>query len=187
MKRYGAKETNHSSMQKRKLGENIDTISRAIRKPVTIAVAMLCLLSNATVAEESQGAARINSSRSDEIFRFTNIWTVHLKFTPEQWEAMEPKQAGRPQMGGRRGSFLQGPEGGRNGIAAAFGVVYEYVRADVEFGTNKFKDVGVRYKGNGTFLSSRDTLKRSLKLDFNQFVKGQKLAGMSQLNLHNSV
>jgi spore coat protein CotH len=90
-------------------------------------------------------------------------------------------------MGGRRGSFLQGPEGGRNGIAAAFGIVFDYVRADVEFGTNKFKDVGVRYKGNGTFLSSRDGLKRSLKLDFNQFVKGQKLAGMSQLNLHNSV
>jgi spore coat protein CotH len=45
----------------------------------------------------------------------------------------------------------------------------------------------VRYKGNGTFLSSRETLKRSLKLDLNHFVKGQKLAGMSQLNLHNSV
>jgi hypothetical protein len=113
---------------------------------------------------------------------------VHLRFTPEQWEAMEPKQSGRPQFGGRgRGSFLQGPEGGRNGIAAAFGVVYEYVRADLDFGTNRFKDVGVRYKGNGTFLSSRDRLNRSFKIDLNQFVKGQKLAGMSQLNLHNSV
>jgi len=61
------------------------------------------------------------------------------------------------------------------------------VHADLEFGTNNFKDVGVRYKGNGTFLSSRDGLKRSLKIDLNQFVKGQKLAGMSQLNLHNSV
>ena len=68
----------------------------------------------------------------------------------------------------------------RNGIAAAFGIAYEYVRADLEFGTHKFKDVGVRYKGNGTFLSSREGLKRSLKLDLNQFVKGQKLAGMSQ-------
>ena len=70
---------------------------------------------------------------------------------------------------------------------AAFGMRYDYVHADVEFGTNKFKDVGLRYKGNGTFFSSRNTLKRSLKVDLNQFVKGQKLAGMSQLNLHNSV
>jgi spore coat protein CotH len=100
---------------------------------------------------------------------------------------MEPKQQGGPQFRGRRGSFLQGPEGGRNGIAAAFGLVFDYVRADLEFGPYKFKDVGVRYKGNGTFLSSRESLKRPLKIDLNQFVKGQKLGGMSQLNLHNSV
>jgi hypothetical protein len=100
---------------------------------------------------------------------------------------MEPRQGGGPGGGGRRGSFLQGPEGGRNGIAAAFGIVFTYVHADLEFGNHVFKDVGIRYKGNGTFLSSREGLKRSFKIDLNQFVKGQKLAGMSQLNLHNSV
>jgi hypothetical protein len=100
---------------------------------------------------------------------------------------MEPRQGGGPGGGGRRGSFLQGPEGGRNGIAAAFGIVFNYVHAELEFGTNVLKDVGIRYKGNGTFLSSREGLKRSFKIDLNQFVKGQKLAGMSQLNLHNSV
>lgn len=156
-------------------------------KLLTIAVALLSVLSNATAAEESSAAGGANSLRPSDIFRFTNVWAIHLSFTPDQWEAMEPKQQGGARGGGRRGSFLQGPEGGRNGIAAAFGVVFDYVRADLEFGTNKFKEVGVRYKGNGTFLSSRESLKRSLKLDLNQFVKGQKLAGMSQLNLHNSV
>jgi spore coat protein CotH len=156
-------------------------------KLLTITFALLPLLSNATAKQESSAAGGANSLLPIDIFRFTNVWTIHLSFTPEQWEAMEPKQHGRPQFAGRRGSFLQGPEGGRNGIAAAFGIIFDYVRADLEFGTNKFKDVGVRYKGNGTFLSSRESLKRSLKLDLNQFVKGQKLAGMSQLNLHNSV
>jgi spore coat protein H len=158
-----------------------------IPKILTIAVALLSVVSNGTAAQEPHDAGRTNSLRASEIFRFTNVWTIHLSFTPEQWQAMEPKQAGGPQRGGRRGSFLQGPEGGRNGIAAAFGVVFEYARADLEFGTNQFKNVGVRYKGNGTFLSSREGHKRSLKLDLNQFEKGQKLAGISQLNLHNSV
>jgi len=108
--------------------------------------------------------ARKNSSRPSDIFRFTNVWTIHLSFTLEQWEAMEPNLGAGPQFGARRGSFLQGPEGGRNGIAAAFGIVFDYVRADLEFGTNKFKDVGVRYKGNGTFLSSREGIKRSRPL-----------------------
>lgn len=158
-----------------------------IPKLLTIAVALLSLISNRTLAQESNESGRANSLRPSDIFQFTNVWTIHLRFTPEQWQAMEPRQTGGPPGGSRRGSFLQGPEGGRNGIAAAFGIVFDYVRADLEFGTNKFKEVGVRYKGNGTFLSSRESLKRSLKLDLNQFVKGQQLAGMSQMNLHNSV
>jgi hypothetical protein len=34
--------------------------------------------------------------------------------------------------------------------------------------------MAVRYKGNGTFMQSRGSLKRSLKVDFNKFVKGQE-------------
>lgn len=123
-----------------------------------------------------------------DIFRRTNIWNVHLRFTAEQWQMMEPKpQNSRgPRRPGQ--SPLQGPEGKRNGVAAAMmGVNFAYVHADLEFGTNHFKDVGVRYKGNGTFLSSYDIPKRSLKIDLNQFVKGQKFGGLSQFNLHNSV
>lgn len=124
------------------------------------------------------------------MFGWTNVWEVHLRLTPEQWAAMEPRQreADRPwpRPGGGR-SWLQGPEGGRNGVAAAFGIEFNYVRAQLEFGPYSFNDVGVRFKGNGTFLSSRDSLKRSFKIDLNEFVKGQRLAGLSQLNLHNSV
>jgi hypothetical protein len=160
-----------------------------LSKLTTISVALFLLLPSVSAAQEESAAGGAHRLSPSAIFQFTNIWTIHLSFTPDQWEAMEPKQQGRPQFGGRRGSgsFLQGPEGGRNGIAAAFGIVFDYVRADLEFGPYKLKDVGVRYKGNGTFLSSRESLKRPLKLDLNQFVKGQKIGGMSQLNLHNSV
>lgn len=158
-----------------------------IPKLLGVAAVLLSLIANGSAAQKAAESGRTNSLRPSDIFQFTNVWTIHVRFTPEQWQAMEPKQGGGPQRGGRRGSFLQGPEGGRNGIAAAFGIVFEYVRADLEFGTNTVKDAGVRYKGNGTFLSSRGGLKRSLKLDLNQFVEGQQLAGVSQLNLHNSV
>jgi len=122
----------------------------------------------------------------DRILVPTNIWSIQLNFTPEQWELMEPKQS-RDQQRRFGGNWLQGPEGGRNGLMAAQGIHFNYVRANLEFGTSHFDQVGVRYKGNGTFWSSRDTLKRSFKVDLKQFVKGQKLAGMSQINLHNSV
>jgi spore coat protein CotH len=57
----------------------------------------------------------------------------------------------------------------------------------MEFEGETFENVAVRYKGNGTFLESRGSLKRSLKVDLNKYVKGQKLAGVTKLNFHNNV
>ena len=45
----------------------------------------------------------------------------------------------------------------------------------------------MRYKGNGTFLQSRSSLKRSLKVDLNDGFPGRKLHGVTKLNLHNNV
>lgn len=61
------------------------------------------------------------------------------------------------------------------------------VRGTVELDGETFHDVGIRYKGNASYMASRGQLKRSLKLDLNQFTKGQKLAGVSTLNLHSNV
>ena len=94
---------------------------------------------------------------------------------------------GGPGGGGGRGSFLQGAEGKRNGLASAAGIEFKYVHADLDFDGKQIKDVGVRYKGNGTFMESRGSIKRSLKIDLTEYVKGRKLAGVTKLNLHNNV
>src|SRR6185369_2017183 len=36
-------------------------------------------------------------------------------------------------------------------------------------------------------MQARNSLKRSFKLELNKYVKGQKIAGISKLNLHNNV
>lgn len=222
-------------------------------------------------------------ARPAELYTGTNVWTVHLKFSPDQWEAMEPKGGGGffggpggPRGPGGAGGFggpggaggfgpamfvapaflkqgdqnqdgklsgeefqalgekwfsewdkqksgglnadqlraglnaalgqpdfappgrggpagrapgmnLQGAEGKRNGLASAMGIEFEYVHADLEFDGQLLQDAAVRYKGNGTYMQSRGSLKRSLKVDLNKYVKGRKLAGVSKLNLHNNV
>jgi len=95
--------------------------------------------------------------------------------------------AGGPMGGRPPGNMLQGAEGKRNGLASAMGIEFDYVHADLEFEGQQFEDVAVRFKGNGTFLQSRGSLKRSLKIDLNKYVKGQKLAGVTTLNLHSNV
>ena len=57
----------------------------------------------------------------------------------------------------------------------------------MEFEGRLFSDVGVRYKGNGTFLESRDSLKRSLKIELNKYAKGQRLGDVRMLTLQNNV
>ena len=91
--------------------------------------------------------------------------------------------------GGRPpGLNLVAEKGKRNGVSSSLlGLDFEYVRAVLEFEGKTFPDVAVRYKGNGTFMESRSSLKRPLKIDLNKHVKGQKLAGVTTLNLHNNV
>ena len=193
-----------------------------------------------------------------ELFRETTVWTLRLRFAPDQWAAIEPAmrqdggpggmppgpgmfvgpamfaaadgdgdkalsaaefaalgerwfaawdKAGAGKVGAKElrdgldAAFgpppgaatepprmnLQGPKGKRNGISAMMGIDFEYVHAALDFEGLALPNVGVRYKGNGTFMESRGSLKRSLKIDINKYVKGQQLAGLTTLNLHNNV
>jgi spore coat protein CotH len=231
----------------------------------------------AAIVAPSRAADALPSSAA-EMYRLTNVWSIHLKFDPAEWQAMEPKGGGGfPPFGGGRGpggpgggpgrfgppppsvilappllrdgddnrdgklsqdeftkvgakwfeawdkdkagklnneqivtginslmgppgpgAFgppggrgggmnLQGPEGGRNGIAARMGWEFTYVRGAIQFEGATFSNVAVRYKGNGTFLGSRNAEKKSLKVDLNKFVKGQKLADVATINLHNAI
>src|SRR5205085_1396604 len=91
-----------------------------------------------------------------------------------------PPGGGPGGPGGRPpGMMLQGRDGTRNGLASAIGIEFKYVHADLDFAGQSFKDVAVRYKGNGTFLQSRPGPKRSLKIDLDQYKKDQKLAGIA--------
>src|SRR5687767_7629798 len=73
----------------------------------TFLVSVLILASPFVGSAEPKKPASSALSPSD-IFRSSNIWTIHLRFTPDEWEAMEPKQAARQQRG-FGGNWLQGP------------------------------------------------------------------------------
>lgn len=220
------------------------------KRHALVGIAIIAVVSTFALAAEP--TTRPVPSSASELFQETTVWTVHLKFTAEQWAAIEPKRPNVP-FGGpgvfgpaaqlapamlRQGdrdkdgtlskdefaalaeswftawdkdkvakltadqlrtglnaaipaptprSFLQGTEGKRNGLASAMGIDFEYVHADLEFEGQTFLNVAVRYKGNGTFVESWGSPKRSLKVDLNRFVKGQKLAGVTQLNFHNNI
>ena len=62
----------------------------------------------------------------------------------------------------------------------------QYANCQVTIDGISLAEVGVRYKGASSY-SATSSIKKSLKLDFNEFVKGQKYQGLKKLNLHNGM
>jgi spore coat protein H len=99
-----------------------------------------------------------------------------------------PPGGGGPRLqAGPPGITLQAQDGRRNGISGMRGINFEYVHADLEFAGKQFRNVAVRYKGNGTYMDARNSEKKSFKVDLNEFEKGQKLLGLTKLNLHSNI
>jgi spore coat protein H len=121
------------------------------------------------------------------LFEAAKVWTVNLSFSKDQWSAIKPSGGFGRGINFSRGEWLQGAEGKRNGLASSMGIEFHDVHADLTIDGRLFRDVAVRYKGNGTYLEAQGFGKFSFKVDLNQFVKGQKLDGVSKLNLHNNV
>ena len=62
---------------------------------------------------------------------------------------------------------------------------HEYYKASVTIDGVTLDTIGIRYKGGSTFENAQE--KFSIKLDFNEYVKGQKYDGLKKLNLNNNL
>lgn len=116
----------------------------------------------------------------NKLFGTTKVVSLHLSMTEKQFAALAPAAGGgfgppgfgppRPQAEGTH----------RN----TFGVDFPWSQGNLEYGDEKFADVGVRYKGNYTYMATAQALKKSFKLDVNRQHNAQKLDGLTMLNLH---
>ena len=124
-----------------------------------------------------------------DFYQTTNIWQAHLSFSQDQWSALQPKRIETlPNFIQRDGSaLLRNPKAQRSGLAGVLGFDFNWTSADFEFGEAAFTNVAARIKGNGTYLASLYGDKRSFKVDFNKFTKGQKLGEAEELNFNNLV
>ncbi len=122
-----------------------------------------------------------------DIFRPTNIWTIHFHFTAAEYAALGPNRIPMAQLQseGDTGPMLSNPNAQRNGVAGMLGFEFPWSTGSVEIGGRFFTNAGVRFKGNGTFLGGLSTYKKPLKIDLDRQVKGQDLGGRTILNLGN--
>jgi spore coat protein H len=140
-------------------------------------------------ALQDPGPTNITSISASEFFAPAKVWTAHLSMPAEAWQAMQPRYGSRTGGIGFGGDRFLGPPGGRNGVAARQGIEFDYVHATLQIDDWTFRDVAVRFKGNGSFLRATrgGGGKFSLKVDLNKYVKGQKLAGITTINFQNNI
>ena len=98
----------------------------------------------------------------EDFFGLDKIWDVHIVVEREDWAQMFP-------VGERSETRMFGK--------------FPYRTGDVTIGSHTLKGVGIRMKGNATFMANGGTLKKSLKLDFNRNDPEQKFLDMGKLNL----
>jgi spore coat protein H len=126
------------------------------------------------------GAASAAKGKPGEFFGANALHSFHLILTATEWERMQPAGGGfgGPPRGGG-GPGRGGPMGG-NGAER-----YPQATATLEFDGARWGDLQVRFKGNSSFNFARDSLKRSLKLDFNDLDPKAEFFGLDKLNLNN--
>ncbi len=146
------------------------------------------------------------SKGADAVFGLTTVHDVHVTVSAEDYAKMEPPprsffgppggpnaggpQPGRPNPGGpppQRPPANRPAPGSPDFGAGNFGFEFAYVPATVELNGQRLDNVGLRYKGSGTYMMSQRHVKRSLKFDFDKFDDQQTWQGLKKLNLNSGV
>jgi spore coat protein H len=132
------------------------------------------LLTSSVLAEPA-------SRPAEGFFTPTALHVFHFKLTKSAWEKMQPTRAGIFS-----GLFpASRPADEETTHDSPFGYHYAYVHADLEYQDHKFPNVGLRFKGNSSYLTGRG-IKKPFKLDLNHYDKQQNLQGISSINLNNN-
>lgn len=105
---------------------------------------------------------------SEALFPRDRVLDVSITMAPADWDALRNQQPGPPEI---TCSGQSAPE------------AYTYFHGSITIDGVTVADVGVRKKGN---LGSLSTTRPGLKIKANEYVTGQKIAGLKQLTLNNN-
>lgn len=143
-----------------------------LRTYVVLAVAALL------VVPVAKAVATQESSDSDSLFGLGTVTRIEIRIEPSEWAKLQPPKDVDWNIGKAMevlvgdaiaGRDMHSDKSSRPGLAGYMGVDHQYGRADVVIGGDTVAEVGVRYKGNGTFATGFPAGKPSFKIDFNEY------------------
>ena len=135
----------------------------------------------------------------ESLFGLTNVIDVHMEFTAEEWEKLQPLPSAKTDFvslfialedmtqDAADGKHFWGENANRPGLAGYLGVDHQYGMANVQIDDDHVDGVGIRYKGNGSFIQGFNENKSSFKIDFNEYNDDLEFRGLTKINLNNCI
>lgn len=119
--------------------------------------------------------------KADAFFDPHALHVIHIKLTKKAWDEMQPTRKGLFS-----GWFApEKPAAGDEPHESPFGYQYTFVHGAIEVDGKALNDIGVRFKGNSSYMTGSD-LKKPFKVSFNRYNPDISLAGLAELNLNNN-
>jgi hypothetical protein len=123
-----------------------------------------------------------------DVFGHDKVWQFHLTLSAAEYAAMQPAPGMFP--GGPMPPPKVEPKPGepkRDAHRSAFGIEFPWAVASLTTDGKTIEKVGLRYKGNSTYVRASRNLKRSLKVDIDRHDDAARFHGLKSLTLSNGV
>jgi hypothetical protein len=118
------------------------------------------------------------------VFGDTKVLRIALALPAKEYEAMQPPGGGGGFPGGPANPPAKKADPARDSDRSVFGTEFPWVRGSFAADGTTVGNVGLRYKGNSTYLAAARGAKRSFKVEFDHYDPDGRFAGLKTLNLH---
>lgn len=127
----------------------------------------------------AQGAAE------GELFGLGKVHEFHLELTAKEWATLQQVKGGTMfGFGGAKKAEEPAEKPADVHKGGSFALEFPWAHASFSAEGRTLKDVGVRYKGGGSYLSSAGNLRKNFKVEFDRYDKKGAFHGKTTLSLN---
>ncbi len=126
----------------------------------------------------------VNAQEKADVFGLAKVYDIHLQLTAREWERMQAVTGGLTLFAPKKPVAKEGEEPFEWHKSPGFGIEFPWAHADLTIDGKVLKNVGLRYKGNGSYLSSDKFLKRNLKIELDHYDEDLRYEKLKTITLN---
>jgi spore coat protein CotH len=118
------------------------------------------------------------------VFDVGTLHQINVSMSKTEWDVLQT--SGNRGTSGVPGEDITQPDGRRAHIGGGFRIIFPWVRADLRLNGREVKEVGLRYKGNNSFIKPTDArpFSANLKVKTDFFGGKEDWNGVETLNFN---